>query len=166
MSVQIAETAARERADAIRRGIDATAEALKEVPRLVIEAHKAADWRTLGYASWNDYVSGEFNTSLLKLDKATRKTWTLSLKDAGMSTREIAPVTNVNQTTVVRDANASPKPTPKSVTEASSPKTGSIRLRVRLPNMDSPTIINVLYSKGHAFCPHCTKGIDQQAEAE
>ena|SRR6266568_2275125 len=97
-------TAAKERADAIRSGIDATAAALQEVPRLVIEAYKADDWRTLGYESWQDYVSGEFGTSLLKLDKATRKTWTLSLKEAGMSTREIAPVTNVSQMQVSRDA--------------------------------------------------------------
>ena len=97
-------TAAHERADAIRHGIDATAAALADVPRLVIDAYKAEDWRTLGYGSWKDYVTGEFGTSLLKLDKATRKTWTLSLKGAGLSDREIAPVTNVSAMQVSRDS--------------------------------------------------------------
>jgi hypothetical protein len=105
-------TAAQERADAIRRGIDAIASALAEVPELVQQAYKADDWRTLGYQSWQDYVYEEFRTSLIKLDVATRKTWTHSLREAGLSTREIAPVTNVSQMQVSRDGretNVSPK---------------------------------------------------------
>ncbi len=96
-------TAARERADAIRSGIDAIADALESVPRLIIEARKAEDWRTLGYASWDDYVKAEFGTSIIKLDKATRQTWAITLSQAGMSTREIAPVVNVSYKTVQRD---------------------------------------------------------------
>lgn len=106
MSIQTNTSAAQQRAEAIRRGIDATAAALADVPRLVIEAHRAEDWRTLGYGTWQDYVTGEFGTSLIKLDRATRQTWTHSLKGAGMSTREIAPVTNVGKTQVQRDLTA------------------------------------------------------------
>ena len=108
-------TVAQKRADRIRHGLEATATALAELPELVTQAYKAEDWRTLGYESWDDYVKGEYETGLLKLDAATRKLWTRQLKDAGMSTRQIAPVTNVNQATVVRDANASP---PKTANEA------------------------------------------------
>jgi hypothetical protein len=103
MSVETSATAAKERAEAIRSGIDAIAAALQEVPRLIIEARKAEDWKALDYASWDDYVSGEFGMSLIKLDKPTRKQWAIALKDAGMTTREIAPVTNSSQPTVVRD---------------------------------------------------------------
>jgi hypothetical protein len=153
-------TTARERADAIRSGIDATAAALQEVPRLVIEAFKAEDWRTLDYESWGDYVKGEFGTSLLKLDKATRKTWTLSLKEAGMSTREIAPVTNVSQPTVSRDLSDSdesrqPRQTPQT-------PTGTIlEYKISLPDTDIKPTIKVVYDSGHACCPHCAKAIDQ-----
>ena len=86
------------RADAIRQRIDN----LAEVPALIATAYQAEDWKTLGYESWEAYVSEEFGTSLLKLNTAMRKQWTRTLKDAGMSTREIAPVTNVSQATASR----------------------------------------------------------------
>src|SRR5437868_3217013 len=106
MTIETSTTAAKERAEAIRSGIDAIADALERVPRLIIEAREAGDWRTLGYASWDDYVKGEFGTSIIKLDKATRQTWAVTLSQAGMSTREIAPVVNVSYKTVQRDLGA------------------------------------------------------------
>jgi hypothetical protein len=119
MSIETSTTAAKERAEAIRSGIDAIAEALKRVPQLIIEARKAEDWKALDYASWDDYVKTEFGTSLLKLDKATRKEWTVSLKDAGMTTREIAPVTNVSAMQVSRDSRGVTKVTAKATPEKS-----------------------------------------------
>lgn len=94
---------AKERAEDIRTRLDQAADALAEVPELVAQAHKAEDWRALDYGSWQDYVTAEFGTSLVKLDRATRRGWTRSLKDAGLSQREIAPVTNVSQMQVSRD---------------------------------------------------------------
>jgi hypothetical protein len=108
MSVETTATAARERAEAIRSGIDAIADALQKIPPLIIAAREAEDWKTLGYDSWKDYVTGEFGTSFIKLTKGTRKEWTLALADAGLSTREIAPVVNVGKTQVQRDL-AAPK---------------------------------------------------------
>ena len=142
-------SAARERADAIRGRIDD----LADVPRLIATAYQAEDWRTLGYESWEDYVSEEFGTSLIKLNAAMRKQWTRTLKDAGMSTREIAPVTNVSQATVSRDSNESPKtakPTPK--------KRRSLKVKI-LPDDDEPVVIRVRYDAGFAYCPHCSEEI-------
>jgi hypothetical protein len=107
-SHDLAVTAARNRADAIRRGIDA----LADLPQLVIEAHQAEDWRTLGYGTWQDYIVGEYGTSLIRLDKAMRHAWARSLSDAGVSTREIAPVVNVSYKTVQRDLAGTNVPEP------------------------------------------------------
>ena len=103
MSREPGTTAAKARAEAIRSGIDSIAAAFQEVPRLIIEAREAGDWRTLGYPSWQDYVTGEFGTSIIRLDRATRKGWAITLSQAGMSTREIAPVVNASFKTVARD---------------------------------------------------------------
>ena len=96
------------RAESIRRGLDAWTDVLS----LIIEAYKAKDWEALGHADWGEYVGKEFQTNLLKLSAKTRKEWIPQLKDAGMTTREIAPVMNVDQSTVVRDAKSSEELSP------------------------------------------------------
>ena len=101
-----ADSDAYKRAAEIRRGIDAWTDVLS----LIIEAYKEKDWETLGYSGWTEYVNGEFETNLLKLNAKVRKEWAPQLKAAGMSTREIAPVMNVDQSTVVRDAKSSDGP--------------------------------------------------------
>ena len=142
-------SAARERADAIRGRIDD----LADVPRLIAEAYQAEDWRTLGYKSWGDYVSEEFGTSLLKLNTAMRKQWTHELKDAGMSTREIAPVTNVSQATVSRDSNESQ---PKSDTGTKGRKE---IMKIGIPLSGNIQVIRLAHDAGHVYCPHCSEDI-------
>jgi hypothetical protein len=79
------------------------ADNLDAIPGLVATAKTEGDWDALGYESWEAYVKGEFGTGLLKLDRAVRRVWSRALKDAGLSTREIAPVVNADQKTVVND---------------------------------------------------------------
>ena len=143
--------AAQMRADAIRQRIDN----LAEVPALIATAYQAEDWKTLGYESWEAYVSEEFGTSLLKLNTAMRKQWTRTLKDAGMSTREIAPVTNVSQATASRDSRESfdSRKPPRRIPKSNGRRIK--RFRIPLPDGDGPAIISLAYDATRLYCPHC-----------
>jgi len=102
--IDVSETAARERADQIKNGLDSIAEHIEQIPLLVIAAYQAGDWKTLGYKSWDGYVAEEFQTHLLKLDRAVRKNWTRRLSSAGLNQRQISAITNVSEMTTSRDA--------------------------------------------------------------
>lgn len=129
---------AKRRAEQIRIGLDAWRDTIS----LVTEAYKAEDWKILGYDNWTEYVDKEFGTNLLKLDIGTRKQWTKRLIDQGLPTRDIAPITNVNQSTVVRDANASDEPEAESAEvkfkkALKAAKTALTKILNDLPVMDS-----------------------------
>jgi|SRR5271166_1877747 len=150
-------SAAKERAEAIRSGIDAIAAALDKIPPLIIEAYKAEDWTALGYDSWAEYVKVEFGTGLLRLDKTMRKDWTAALKSAGLKQREIAPVTNVSQMQVSRDsAETKVSDGPKKPKR----KLPTIELYgIRVEGADIS--VRILYDdkSRHLVCPHCEADI-------
>lgn len=122
-------TEARERADRLRAGIVRYAEMRQDIA----DAFACRDWAALDYPSWYAYVEGEFGAQLARLGRPERREAISDLRSQGMSTRQIADATGINQSTVVRnlaagDANASPatvtgsdgkrhpasRPTPKS----------------------------------------------------
>lgn len=69
----------------------------------IAAAHIGRVWIALGYASWGDYIKGEFNHAPLSLPREERKAVVSLLRGQGMSTRAIAPVIGVDKDTVRRD---------------------------------------------------------------
>ncbi len=111
-----AEKEAKERAKQIKSKLGSIAEHIEAIPPLVAKAYEAQDWRLLRYNDWEAYVHGEYETHLLRINRAVRKDWTQQFKQIGMSTREIKAVTNVGVATVHRDAtvpNGTPHPAGK-----------------------------------------------------
>jgi hypothetical protein len=91
------------RAEDIRSRVETIADNFEALPVLIAEAFNDGDWQALGYESWETYVKAEFHTGIIRVNKAIRKAWVKELTAGGMTTREIAPVVNVDQSTVVRD---------------------------------------------------------------
>jgi hypothetical protein len=87
---------AQARAEDICARLDSFTANIYEIPALVIKAHQAKDWEALGYPDWRTYVAERYGTRLVKLNRAVRRDWAGEFKAAGMSTREIAPITNVS----------------------------------------------------------------------
>lgn len=107
--------------DEARSLTDRIRTSLQDVQALVIEAHQREAWRALGYNSWQDYVSGEFDERPpLQLPREMRVKVHREMSAARMSQRAIAAATGADQATVSRDlsgdANASPDAEPKTVT--------------------------------------------------
>lgn len=101
---------ARERADRLRAGIVRYAEMRQDIA----DAFACRDWIALGYDHWYAYVEAEFGEQLARLDRGERREAVQDLRAQGMSTRQIAKATGIDQSTVVRslasgDANASPE---------------------------------------------------------
>lgn len=90
---------ARARASRIRAGIGAYLTTLADVAA----AFAQRDWETLGYASWQEYVDGEYSEHKLKLSPEHRQKAVAELRLAGMSQRAIGTVLGVSQKTVDRD---------------------------------------------------------------
>ena len=95
---------AQTRADMIRAEFDSLVKHLENAVELLMQALREQDHVALGYDSWGDYVHAQLGTHLLKLDKTARRALTRQLTSAGMSTRQIAPITNVSKATAARDA--------------------------------------------------------------
>lgn len=108
--IEATEQAARGRADEIRQNLDSLTSYVQRIPELVIAAYRAEDWRTLKYSSFEEYVTGEYDTHLIKLDAAVRKNWTKRFRTLGMSIDEVKAITNVSAMTVSRDARDSDDP--------------------------------------------------------
>ncbi len=92
--------------------LDAMADAYAGVMPLIREAIERGAYSVLGYRSVGEYVSDRFGGALSKLGVDMRREVVRELTAAGMSTRAIATVVDVDQATVVRDlrrdAGASP----------------------------------------------------------
>jgi transposase-like protein len=84
---------ARELTDRIRVGIEGIWEC-------VIEAYEGRAWLSLGYSSWDDYCTSEFDTSRLRLPREERQEVVASLRDSGLSIRAIAAATGDSVGTV------------------------------------------------------------------
>ncbi|WP_406170194.1 hypothetical protein OIE52_38950 [Streptomyces canus] len=104
---------ARARAERIRSGMRVLAEWQQDV----IAAYAKDDWRTLGYASWDAYLDGEFGEHRVKLPREQRREIVASMSAAGMSTRAIGAAVGVDHKTVVNDRAATGEfsPVPETV---------------------------------------------------
>lgn len=90
---------ARARAERIRSGMRVLAEWQQDV----IAAYAKDDWRTLGYASWDAYLDGEFGEHRVKLPREQRREIVASMSAAGMSTRAIGAAVGTSHMTVQRE---------------------------------------------------------------
>lgn len=90
------------RAERIRTGIESMASLQEDIAA----AYHRRDWTTLGYGTWDAYVSGEFGEQRLKLSRQQRQEIVASLRGEGLSTRAIGTALGVGQQTVVRDLAA------------------------------------------------------------
>ena len=86
------------RAGKIRNGLAAFAVALDSIE----VAYRERDWETLGYDDWSAYANGEFGYNRLRIPKAKRAEMVGRLSDS-MSTRGIASVLGLSQSTVTRE---------------------------------------------------------------
>ncbi len=73
---------------------------------LITEASENHDHIALGFKSWAEYVSTEFAGLLARLTVEDRRETVLILSRTGLSTRAIAPIVEMNQSTIVRDLQA------------------------------------------------------------
>ena len=81
--------------------------------QLIVEAFLGRAWLALGYSNWDDYVRREFGNLVLAVPREGRDEIIVSMREAGMSLRAIAPAVGVSKTTAQRViANATPKGEP------------------------------------------------------
>jgi len=75
----------------------------EKIAELLDAAQAEQDHVALGYASWPAYVAGEFADALAGLSTAARRPAVVALAEGGLSTRAIAEIAGVGQSTVGRD---------------------------------------------------------------
>jgi hypothetical protein len=85
--------------DRIKTGLDVLGE-------LVRQAFTQGAWHVLGYLSWDEYVRRELGTSYLRVPSEERAEILPSLKEAGMSNRQIASALGIGEKTVRRELTA------------------------------------------------------------
>lgn len=69
----------------------------------MVRAFNGRAWAALGYSSWDDYCSNEFDGARIKMPREERREVVVSLRDAGMSMRAIAAATRDSTRTVQKD---------------------------------------------------------------
>lgn len=75
---------------------------LENAQELIIEAFEKRVWLSLGYKSWNAYITYEFTGLTLTPPKEDRLTAVVSYAEAGMSTRAISAVTGLSVGSISR----------------------------------------------------------------
>jgi hypothetical protein len=98
---------ARQRANQIKKSLGTISDHVEKLPGLILSAWKHGDWRWLNYENGEAYVRGEFETDLIRLNKQLRRAVTAETWSHGLSTRAIAAVTGISQSTAARDARES-----------------------------------------------------------
>ena len=73
---------------------------------LIARAKTGQVWQVLGYKSWTAYVAEVMGEQPMRLPREQRRELVSYLAGEGMSTRAIAPVIGTDQSTVVRDVQA------------------------------------------------------------
>jgi len=101
-TVAVANDATRRR-DRIKLLLTAMTTTTEKISELLEAAQADGDHRALGYASWTAYVAGEFADALAGLSTAARRPAVAALAEGGLSTRAIAEIAGVGQSTVGRD---------------------------------------------------------------
>lgn len=109
--------AASRRRDRIRLLIGSMTTTTEKIAELLDAAQAERDHVALGYASWPAYVAGEFADALAGLSTAARRPAVVALAEGGLSTRAIAEIAGVGQSTVGRDLQ---------VTRSGSPEGGTV----------------------------------------
>ncbi len=99
----VAGSDASRRRDRIRLLLSAMTTTTEKVADLLDAAQAEQDHVALGYANWPAYVAGEFADALAGLSTAARRPAVVALAEGGLSTRAIAEIAGVDQSTVVRD---------------------------------------------------------------
>lgn len=102
--------------------LDAIADAHEQVLPLIGEAMTRQAWKSLGYQTPQSYVSERFGRALERLNVPVRRAVVAELSEAGMSTREIAPIVGTSHMTVNNDRNV-PTVNTFTVADASTPPT-------------------------------------------
>jgi hypothetical protein len=69
---------------------------------LIVEAFQRRAWDALGYASWHEYCVNEFDSTRIHLTREERDEVVCSLRDAGMTLREIGKTVDLSKDTVAR----------------------------------------------------------------
>lgn len=140
----------------------------------IAKAHMGRVWIALGYPTWGDYIKGEFDHAPLSLPTAERRAVSSLLRGQGMSTRAIAAVTDVDQSSVVRDLaanqvmqDASPESEPLDVEidedalaeeliAAEPVKITGLDNKSYQPNRPSPLVVAVQPAPAQTVtCPTC-----------
>jgi len=101
-TVAVANDATRRR-DRIKLLLSTMTTTTEKIAELLEAAQADGDHRALGYASWTAYVAGEYAESLAGLSAAARRPAVAALAEGGLSTRAIAEIAGVGQSTVGRD---------------------------------------------------------------
>lgn len=78
-------------------------EATENLWGLIVRAYQTKAWKTLGYPSWDAYVTKELGDLKIRLPKEDRREITKTLHDHGLSLRAISSVTGYDKHTVSRD---------------------------------------------------------------
>jgi hypothetical protein len=76
--------------------------AIEGIWECVIEAYQGRAWLSLGYSSWDDYCTSEFDTARLRLPREERQEVVASLRESGLSIRAIAAATGDSYETTRR----------------------------------------------------------------
>ncbi len=80
-----------------RRRVEQIRTAVEDIKSLIVEAYRARDWETLGYANWGDYCTEEFGGTVA-IPREERGDVVFTLRDAGLSTRAIGAAIGVTDT--------------------------------------------------------------------
>ncbi len=91
------------RRDRIKLLLSAMTTTTEKIADLLDAAQAEQDHVALGYASWPAYMAGEFADALAGLSAAVRRPAVVALAEGGLSTRAIAEIAGVGQSTVGRD---------------------------------------------------------------
>ena len=91
------------RRDRIKLLLSAMTTTTEKIAELLEAAQDAEDHRALGYRSWTAYVAGEYTDALAGLSTAARRPAVVALAEGGLSSRAIAEIAGVAQSTVGRD---------------------------------------------------------------
>lgn len=137
--VELAYSCTRKEAEAItsrfREALSRFESSWAVLATIAIDAYTHRVWIPLGYISWDAYCSAEIDTSAARIPREIRVEIVGQMSAAGMSTRAIAPVTNMTHQTVVRDqrrivaqatARLSPTPAPGSGSGSGSESSSSV----------------------------------------
>ena len=73
-------------------------------------AYKAHAWLSLGYGTWDEYCTGEFDDIAVPLPKEGLPAVVRSLRESGLSVRAISSVTGQSKSTVSRQVSQSGTP--------------------------------------------------------